>query len=264
MGMMRDSRVDDAWLRENMERNPPRVQASGNIFSGPVRLAFTQNVFKAGKSAGADEGAAEKFGCTILFPPDTKFGVFVDAWTKLARESFPQRWDAQGKPIGLHSPFHDQVDKTVGTKPYAGFTPGAMYMAVGSLYKPQVFDMSQRLITDETQVYSGCWAFAILNAYKYSNKKTGVGFGLQALIKLADDDKLGGGGGVSADAAFAGVAITAASNVAAKFDGVGGAQQSAASGIMPSGGHVGSTGTLPTQALPQAESDEEIMRRMMS
>ena len=236
--MMRDSKLPESWIREQMIKNPPSLRPNGNIFSGPVRLCFP-NLFKA---QVPKDGGEAKFGADLLFPIGTDMGLFARIWIEQARAAFPERWQGN-QPIGLHSPFHDQVEKTVGPKPYQGYTPGAIHFTTSSKFKPIVVDSNMDPITDEARVYPGVWAFVALNYYSYKNKKIGIGFGLQTVMLIAGDTRLGGGGGDPAKD-FAGVTITAQSDVAAKFD---------AAGVMPAGGHVGTTGRLPTQALPAAE-----------
>ncbi len=235
--LMRDSKVPDAWIREQMIKNPPSLRPNGSIFSGPVRLCFP-NLFKAQTAKNSD--GEPKFGADLLFPPGTDMSLFAKIWTEQARIAFPDRWTPDGKPIGLHSPFHDQVEKTIG-KGYAGYTPGAIHFTTSSKYKPVVVDPGMNPVTDEARVYPGVWAFVALNHYKYSNKKTGIGFGLQTVMLIMDDQKLGGGGS-DPTKDFAHVQISASSNIAAQFD---------AAGIMPQGGHVGQPGTMTTQALPE-------------
>lgn len=240
--MMKDSKINPAMLQECMKKNPPTVRPNGVVFSGPVRLTFV-NLFRPGKPG--DDQKEGSYGATLLFPLGTDMAVFSKVWHEKAREAFPKSFDANGVPHGLHSPFHDQAEKAVGAKTYAGYTPGAIYMACSSKFKPAVVDLSQNPITDEERVYSGVWAYCGLLPYSYSNKKTGIGFGLQTVMILADDQKLSGGGG-DPTKDFAGVQITALSDIAAKFD---------APGIMPAGGHQGAAGGLPVQPLPGADDD---------
>lgn len=241
--MMKDSQLDPNYLSEEMRLNPPSMRPNGIIFSGPVRLSFA-NLFRPAKPN--QDGAEGKYGATLLFPLGTNMDLFAKVWTEEAKKAFPQNWDANGQPVGLHSPFHDQAEKAVGAKPYAGFTSGAIYFNTSSKFKPIVVDRNQNPVADESRVYSGVWAFVALNTYAYKNKKIGIGFGLQTVMIIADDTKLASGGGNPAQD-FGGVKLTAQSNIAAKFDAIPGQQQPAASGIMPAAGHVGMAGGLPTQ-----------------
>lgn len=245
--MMKDSTIDPNWIREQMRANPPSVRPNGNVFTGPVRLSFV-NLFKPGKP-GTDGGEG-KFGAALLFPPGTDMKLFADTWTREARAAFPNNWDPNGNPIGLHSPFHDQAEKAYAAKPLAGYTPGAIFFNVSSKFKPVVVDASQNLVVEESKAYPGVWAFCALNVYSYKNKKIGIGFGLQTVMLIADDSKLAGGGG-NPQADFGNVQISAQTNMAAKFDALPQpAQGGTPAGIMPSGGYQGQQGNLPVQGLP--------------
>ena len=257
---MKDSTLDPRWLAEMMQRNPITKTENGNFTTGPVRLAFP-NIFKPSDKK-SDSGAPGKYGATILFPFGADLRVLADEWARVAREAFPSNW-VNGQPVGLHSPFHDQIEKTAGAKVYAGFTPGAVYLNVSSNYKPQVVDGGMNPVVDESRVYGGVWAIVSVNAYSYKPTKgqagkTGVGFGLQSVVIIADDQKLGGQGS-DPRKDFAGISISASSDIAGKMAGLPGQPAGApAQSIMPSGGFVGQPGVLPVQGLPAAVNVEDL------
>ena len=255
---MRDSVLDPRWLAEQMRLNPARKLDNGLMFSGPVRLTFT-NIFKPKepnkrRSNGDNDGSVGKYGCAILWPLGADLRAFEKEWYEAARLAFPKNWDANGRSVGLHSPFHDQIEKTVGLEPYRGYTPGAIYLNTTSNRRPQVVDINMNPIIDESRVYPGVWAYVSLNTYDYSNNKMGIGFGLQSIMLIADDTVLGGG---SSDPRkdFAGVTITAQSNIADKFNTAPVQGAAASASIMPSGGFVGHPGGLPVQPLPMTVDD---------
>lgn len=217
--MMNDSKVKEQWILDNQRLNPPCVRANGIIFSGPVRLSFT-NLFQPQKPRTADGANSEaKYGCTLLFPPKTDFAVFKKAALDIARTNFPKKFDAEGKPVGIHWPWHDQAEKAVGDKPLTGYTPGCLYFAATSKFKPQVVDANQNPIVDESRVYPGVWAFVGMNVYSYGppQPKTGVSFGLQTVMIIGDDQKLAGGGG-DPKADFGHVQLVASTDAAKMFD----------------------------------------------
>jgi hypothetical protein len=258
MKMMKDSNLSAAWVQEQMRANPPRILENGNIFSGLVRLSFPW-LFKPqpARPNDPDSSGRESYSAAVLFPLGADLTVFKEVWFQRAKAKFPNNWDPQGNPIGLHMPFHDQAEKAYGAKPLAGYTPGAQYFTASSQFKPTIVNTQLQPITDETKIYPGVWAFLSLNSYSYKNKKTGIGFGLQMIMVVADDQKLGGSGGGDPAKDFAGVKITAQSNIAEKFDvmKIGGPREPAAS-VMPAGGHVGTAGTLPIQPIETAEQRE--------
>lgn len=254
--MMKDSNIDPRWLAEQMRANPPSKLEDGKLFSGPVRLAFP-NLFKPREVKG-QQGGEGKYGASLLFPLGTDMTIFSQAWVALAREKFPKNWDNQGNSTGLHSPFHDQKEKAFGPKPLSGYTPGAIYFNIISQFKPQIVDINMNPIVEESRVYPGVWAFVSMNAYSYGppQPKSGVAFGLQSVMIIADDQKLGGGASDPRQD-FKNITMTAQSNIADKFNSAPTTSVGAAPGIMPSGGFVGQPGQLPIQPLPNGLAEFE-------
>lgn len=62
----------------------------------------------------------------------------------------------------------------------------------GENYPPQIVDNRRRPISDESRVYSGCYANVFVELYTYNNQgNAGVGYGLLGIQKTADGDPLG-------------------------------------------------------------------------
>lgn len=62
----------------------------------------------------------------------------------------------------------------------------------GETHPPQIVDNRRRPITDESKVYSGCYANVFVELFAYNNRgNTGIGFGLLGIQKTADGDPLG-------------------------------------------------------------------------
>lgn len=196
--IMRDSSIGDDWIKRACDMNPSQPvldpttgQPTGNILTGPVRLAFC-DLFKPGKPM--NQGEEGKYGTQILFPPYTDFSHLYNAYYEVAGRVFPDYYDRQsGQYHGIHSPFRDQAEKTK----LGGYTPGLVFMTVTSRYKPPVVDLRMNPIVDENRVYPGVWAIISVNAYDFGKNppqpKRGVNFGLQSVMIIADDDKFGGG-----------------------------------------------------------------------
>lgn len=196
--VMRDSTIGDDWIRRACEMNPAQVlvdqttgQPSGNILTGPVRLAFC-DLFKPGRSM--NEGQEGKYQTQALFSPFTDFSVFYNAYYEVLAREFAEYYDAaSGQYHGLHSPFRDQSEKLK----FGGYTPGLVFMTCTSRYKPPLVDSRMNPIVDESRVYAGVWAILSINAYAFGKSppqpKKGVSFGLQSVMVIADDEKFGGG-----------------------------------------------------------------------
>ena len=235
--IMRDSQVTDDWLRQVIAANPPTRQPDttgktpGCITTGPVRLAFCEHPIggllrpNAPKPDQSGKVKNPNFNTSVLFPPGLDFTPIVGLYNEALQKWWSDKYDAGTREyLGLHSPFRDQKEKAE----YKGYTPGGILMQCSSQFKPTVVDSAMNPIVDETQLYAGIWAILLLNVYAYGRNppqpKKGIGFGLQAVMKLDNDTKLGGGGAVDAKTAFGGVNVVAPTvNPASLFGAAGGA-----------------------------------------
>lgn len=225
--MMRDSRLPDDWIERAVADNPivkivdPKTgQWSGNIRTCPVRLSYFNNALFVAQKRTDDKGQPRPptFEVQMLFPPCATAqieAVMVPEVLAVEKARFPQNIDpATGRSFGLHSPFRDQGEK----RQYGGYTLGAVVITGQTQYKPQIVDSAGNPIVDESRAYPGVWALVSVNLFHYGisppRPKKGVSFGLQAVMLIADDDKLGGGA-VDAKTQFVGVKIDA------KFDPAG-------------------------------------------
>lgn len=222
--IMRNSKIGDAWIKQAVALNPiakhldPTTgQFTGNFLTGPVRVMFPY-VFKKRPGKNSDGTPNEgKFECSILFTPGVDFTLLYEEYYAVCARDWQSHYDAgSNQYYGLESPFHDQAHKFK----YAGYTPGCVYMNLKTQFKPSVCDASFNPIVDESRVYPGVWAIALINAYSFGKNqpKKGVGFGLQSLMVIADDENCGGGGPMDAKKAFQGTNVQPpAVNPAAAF-----------------------------------------------
>lgn len=196
--IIRDSIVGDNWIREAQAAVPiarklgPDGNPTGDIILGPCRLAFTDSL--------TDPKVTDDFSVTVLFPPNADMTVLYEEYYAWCGREFPSHYDAgSGQYSGLHSPFHMQDEKLK----YGGFTPGCVYINSGTQFRPPVVDIHFNPIVDtKNRVYAGVWAIPVVKPYVYGKAgktedgkpmKKGIGFGLQALMILGDDKRLGGG-----------------------------------------------------------------------
>lgn len=214
--LVRDSIVGDNWIQATAQAVPvQRVlgadgQPTGDILTGPVRLAFVDNLMELNKNATEGE---DKYGCTALFTPLADFKIFYEEYYAACAREFPGHWDAQNQQYyGLHSPFHDQSEKAR----YGGYTPGCIFLNTSSLFRPSIVDSRHNPIVDKSKVYAGVWAILAVKPYGYGKNprsdgkptKKGIGFGLQTVMIIGDDTKFGGGAPDTKDI-YKGVNITA-------------------------------------------------------
>lgn len=215
---MKDSDMDPKWV-EDMWAKFPCVRVmdengvpNGNFRTGPVRGSF-MHVLERSPIKQMKDGSkvGGKFDGTALFPPGADLSVLKQAATEVALA----KWPLAGQPGGpsLHTPFNMQ-DAKAATQP--GYTPGGFCITgVADKRSPYAVNSQGVPIPDNNDVYSGAWYFFIIRPFDFdAGMKKGVSFGLQGVMKIADDKKLGGG---SSDprSDFAGVSIDTSSQAAA-------------------------------------------------
>lgn len=247
--VMRNSIVGDDWIRQTAKSvpiqriiNPNTGQPTDDFLTGPVRLSF-ENIFVPQKN----DGGNDVYGATLLFTPFADFTPLNDEYNRIAMSKFPENFNNQnGQFYGLHSPFHYQDEKAMK---YGGYTPGLVYFTASSTFKPSVVDIRLNPIVDPSKVYAGVWAIGTVRGYDYSNKKKGVGFGLQSLMIIGDDTKLGGEG-PDPRTLYAGINISAPivrPDMAAQMGGAPGAVPGVPGFSSPAGAPVGNVAP-PTPA----------------
>lgn len=142
-------------------------------------------------SKGMDDSKEEKYSVSVLIPKTAKATLkkISDAIAAAKEQGKEKKWG--GKiPGGLKTPVRDGDEDRPDDPAYAGM----YFLNASSKRKPQVIDRDGNIITDPMEFYSGCWGGISLNFFPYSsNGNKGVGAGLGNIIKLKDDESLGGG-----------------------------------------------------------------------
>jgi len=195
--VVKDSIVGDAWIQQTAQAVPvQRVldengQPTGDILTGPVRLAFCDGLMD-----GEGEEGSEKYGATLLFTPFADFRIFEEEYWAACGREFPNLWNGH-QYSGLHSPFHDQGEKAQ----YKGYTPGCKFINSSSMFRPNIVDMRHNPIVDKSKIFPGVWAICGVKPYAYGKvarndgkpTKKGIAFGLQTVMILGEDTRFGGG-----------------------------------------------------------------------
>ena len=211
------SNMTEEWIANAIKANPCRMLESGNILTCPVRLSFP-NIFARGKPVPpATEG---KFGANLIFPPKADLSLIRAQMQQVTIE----KWANAGKQGGpkLRSPLKSQSEM-LATNYGAGYNADGFYLSCNSGRQPGCFDARQQPITDPDRVYSGVWAVATIKASTYDvGVNKGATFYLQAIMIVADDKPLAGGGSNPDD--FAGIQLDAS----VSSDGVFGNDEDAA------------------------------------
>lgn len=207
------------FLQGIAQRNPAVLLPSGDVRLPPARLSYPHLAKKAVDKETKEETAYE---ANLLFLPGADLMLLKQIRDKVLAEKFPKNPTG----LGMRNPFRNQAEKVApadgGANPtgstQAGNVPGAPFIIPRSRkYRPHCYMLpivnGVPTQCDEAKIeevfYAGCWVLPTVNAYAtFNGKNPGVFFGLQSLMKILDDDALGGdGGGAPNAAAYAGVQI---------------------------------------------------------
>jgi hypothetical protein len=147
-----------------------------------------------------------KYSATILVPKnDVKNKQRIDAAvaiaTQKALKKFGKGFPAQPK-VSVHD--GDGVRPSDG-QPFGEECKGMWVFTTSSKQQPDMRDEYGQKLLDMSAIYSGVWAHVGVTFFGYNNPQNkGIGVGLETLMKVRDDEPLGGGR-ASADDDFAGL-----------------------------------------------------------
>lgn len=173
-----------------------------NVTTGEVRLSYV-HLFKP---YAAMQGQEEKYSCTILVPKtDAETMARINAAIEAAKQKgISDKWNGQCPPI-VPTPLYDGD----GVRPSDGMAFGpeckghwVFTASAKADYPPEIVDANGNPIINQSEVYSGMYAFVNVTFFPYSfGGKKGIGCGLGPVMKRRDGEVLGGGH-VSAAQAF--------------------------------------------------------------
>lgn len=169
---------------------------SENLKTPLCRFAYTQHLFKLKK----DDNGKESWNCTLLFPKDADLSALKELALAAAKEEWGDKAVQMLKDGLIHDPFLDGdgpqgKNKQTG-EPHKGF-PGTTFIRVqsGKDFRPKLVDNQVLPIASPEDFYSGCYGYAVVNAFTWENKEKGKGisFGISMAQKTREGEKLGGG-----------------------------------------------------------------------
>jgi hypothetical protein len=161
---------------------PCKELDTGNIRTCPARLSYP-NLFEKSKPNGKIK--EEKYGATLLFPKGVNLTLLEEALTHTAIEKYGAKWQS----LNVALPWRDQAEK----EGKAGYVPGAKFFRAKSDQRPGIRGPNGKELTDKNAIYPGCWVLATIRPFPYPDGSPGrgVSFGLQNIMKIADDESFG-------------------------------------------------------------------------
>lgn len=178
---------------------------SADIKTPKARIAFAQSLITPQER----DNGKKQYGCSLLFPKGADLSVLQAA----ALEAAEQEWGDKAKQWikdGLvKSPFLDgdgkqALNKKTGER-HQGYEGHTFIRVIsGADYPPKLFDRRRQPIVGKDELYSGCYGYAVVNAFTWENKENGKGisFSISMLQKVEDGERLGGAGGPDPEAHF--------------------------------------------------------------
>lgn len=170
---------------------------SSDLKTPLARLAFSQGLWELQTT----QSGKKQWNCSLLFPKTVDLAPLHNLALEAAKEEWGDKAVQMIKDGIIKSPFLDGDGKQGKSKktgePHNGF-PGHTFIRCtsGEDYRPKLVNQKVLPITSKEELYSGCFVFAVVNAFTWENKENGKGitFGVSMLQKAKDGESLGGGG----------------------------------------------------------------------
>lgn len=160
------------------------------VITGKCRLSYA-NIWVP---KAMEAGGKEKYSCQLIFPKtDTKtLEKFKAAFKAAVAYGKDKKWGGV-IPEGVKFPVKDG-DKPNKAGKLNEAAKGCYFIAASADTQPNIIDLDEVKITNQSKVYSGCYVRGSINLFPYNfkNMNIGVGVGLNNLQFLKDGEPLGG------------------------------------------------------------------------
>lgn len=160
------------------------------LITGEVRICYP-HVFTP---YAGEQGGEEKYSVCILIPKaDKETLTLVRAAIEAAKQEGKAKFGGVIPAKFKNETLRDGDEElAMGTRTGEEYE-GHYFINASARKRPMVIDRSKQPITDEEQVYGGCYGHVQLTFFAYnSNGNKGVAAGLDALMKTREGDPLGG------------------------------------------------------------------------
>jgi hypothetical protein len=193
-----NSKFSAKAIKQFVDSIPCEELSGGIVRTCPVRISYP---FLAEPSEPMDKNGKPRYGLTLLFPKGADLDILEDACKAAAAKTWGPDWEEDIAPV---MPFRDQHENPKQAKK-AGHVKGAVWFRATSIEKPQVVDRTGKEM-DAAKVFAGQWGLVTLRAYTPKGVKPDrVVLGLQNVMIIGDDNRLGDGGKSDAASDFAGI-----------------------------------------------------------
>jgi ssDNA-binding protein len=167
---------------------------SGTIWTPKGRLSYAFHLFEPGPPPGGDNDPKKlRYSTSLILPGNVDISLLR---TEIAATAKAKWGD---KATGLKDPILDHVAKNTKQPDLARQFP--ILLRFTSQYKPSILYPNGEEVKEPQQAYSGRWAKISINLWTWNHPLSGKGvsLGLQSVILMDDDDRLGGVGASKED-----------------------------------------------------------------
>lgn len=167
-----------------MATDQNQMQAT-KVVTGKVRFSYLK-VFRPEAMGDSED---KKYSVSLIIPKsDKRTLAAIKAAIDAAIEQGKSKWGGK-VPKNLKLPLRDGDEERDDDDAYAN----AYFINASSKGKPGLIDRYKKEITDEEELYSGCYGRASINFYAFDvSGNRGIAAGLNNLMKLEDGEPLGG------------------------------------------------------------------------
>ena len=160
----------------------------------PVRLSFVHAFHPAKPMSGNDDDA--KYSVSIIIPKNHPQIPEIQASIKEAMEDGKSTKFGGKITPNIKNPLRDGDNDRPDDPAYSG----AYFINAASKNAPGILEPTKQRMTDETHLYSGCYAHVVVNFYPYNaSGNKGVAPGLNNIMKTRDGDPLSGAASAESD-----------------------------------------------------------------
>lgn len=161
------------------------------VTTGKVRFSYVH----AFEPHAPNNGGEPKYSVTLLIPKsDTRTVLKIKTAMENAKKNFMEKNPGKKLPTNLKSTLHDGDGVKESGEDFGAECKGCYVMAVSSKNRPVIVYPDKTMMTEPSELYSGCYGRAVINFYVYNTAGSiGITAGLNGLMKLEDGEPLAGG-----------------------------------------------------------------------
>lgn len=164
---------------------------SGNRFYVQGRISY-EHLLQPHKGKGSD---TPQYSCCVLIDKTDSDAInAVNAAVAAAKtKGIAEKWGGK-EPYKMQLPLRDGREPRNDGSPRGEEFQNCMFFNCKSNRPVPVQNRQKAPIMNASEVYSGMWAIVCCTAFPFDMQgNMGVGIGLEAVLKTADDEPFGGG-----------------------------------------------------------------------